>query len=365
MLKRTMIGLCTAALAITLACSKAAVPTSPTSASGADGAAAADGSTLKIPAPTLTSPANGFTAVPGSTDPITLSLTNVTGTYATFPVTYEFEIKSPAGSVVSNPKVAAGSGSTSAVLAASSLTGDTSYTWRARATYETGVGPWSAVRTFRTAIPEGFFGQTVIDPLTNGKTYGKQKGGRFVSGGWQAMSMSDGIDYDIPTLVTGTVEFDVTNIGPQEGQCCAADLKLLSMGDANTFGSFGQFRDHPWKMHLVQRADNDGLEIIWRNGGNPEDYTDGSSQGDHRTKMPCCGPTFRSDYVNHFVLKWDPYGFTISASTNGGPLIEYMDGDFDGYWYEPDNHRISLGCYPRGETIQGIIYRNIKIRPGN
>jgi hypothetical protein len=42
-----------------------------------------------------------------------------------------------------------------------------------------------------------------------------------------------------------------------------------------------------------------------------------------------------------------------------------MDGDFDGYWYEPDNHRISLGCYPRGETIQGIIYRNIKIRPGN
>ena len=32
------------------------------------------------------------------------------------------------------------------------------------------------------------------------------------------------------------------------------------------------------------------------------------------------------------------------------------------YWYEPAQHRISLGCYPRGESFTGIIYRNITLK---
>ncbi len=361
MFKRTLIGLCTGVLAMTLACSKASVPTSPSSSVSSDAGAAADGSTLKIAAPTLTAPANGFAASAGSTDVFTLTLTNVTGTYASFAVTYEFEVRNPAGTLILNPKVAAGSGSTSTAVSPTGLVADTSYTWRARATSGTGVGPWSATRTFRTAIAEGFFGQTVVDPLSNGKTYGKQKGGRFLAGqGWQALTLEDGIDYDIPTLTDGSVEFDVTNIGPQEGQCCNSDLKFLSMGDSTAFGSFGVFRDHPWKMHLVQRADNDGLEIIWRNGGTSPT----GNPGDHRIKMTCCGPTFRSTNVTHFYVSWTAAGYTIQASTNGGPLIEYMADGFGGIPFAPGNHRVSLGCYPRSDTIPGIIYRNVKIRPG-
>ena len=68
-------------------------------------------------------------------------------------------------------------------------------------------------------------------------------------------SLTDGIDYDVPTCVSCRLEFDVTNFGAQEGFTFATDLKWLSMGDANAFSSFGAFRDHPWKMHLVQRAD--------------------------------------------------------------------------------------------------------------
>ena len=37
-----------------------------------------------------------------------------------------------------------------------------------------------------------------------------------------------------------------------------------------------------------------------------------------------------------------------------------MADDWD-YWYEPTNHRISLGCYPRGDSFVGIIYRNVKL----
>ena len=74
----------------------------------------------------------------------------------------------------------------------------------------------------------------------------------------------------------------LTNVGPTEGFTIERDLKMVSMGDATTFGSFGAFRDHPWKMHLVQRADfPSGWEIIWRNGGtDPE-----GDPGDHRIKL--------------------------------------------------------------------------------
>jgi hypothetical protein len=83
--------------------------------------------------------------------------------------------------------------------------------------------------------------------------------------------------------------------------------------------------------------------------------------------MPCCGPKFHSEIVNHFVIKWDAHSYSISASTDGGPLITYMQapGDTNDFFipYAPPQHRISLGCYPRGETIVGAIYRNIKVIP--
>jgi hypothetical protein len=32
-----------------------------------------------------------------------------------------------------------------------------------------------------------------------------------------------------------------------------------------------------------------------------------------------------------------------------------------GFPYAPPNMRVSLGCYPRGESFVGAIYRNIKL----
>src|SRR5262245_17983734 len=112
-------------------------------------------------------------------------------------------------------------------------------------------------------------------------------------------------------------------------------------------------------MHLNQRGDGDGtgLEIIWRNGGtNPN-----GNPGDHRIKMNGGGPDFRTSSVFHFVVKWTPNEYRISVGTNGGPQVEYLVDGFGGLSYSPPNHRIELGCVPRGESFIGAIYRNFKL----
>src|SRR5262249_4456599 len=122
-------------------------------------------------------------------------------------------------------------------------------------------------------------------------------------------------------------------------------------------GSFGAFRDGAWKMHLKQRADGDGtgFDIVWRNNT-------GTGAGDHRIKTLSGGPDYRNSNVEHFVVKWSPAGYTISESTNGGPLEDYLADGFGGIPYAPGNHRVSLGCYPRSESFPSAIYRNVKIK---
>ena len=88
-----------------------------------------------------------------------------------------------------------------------------------------------------------------------------------------------------------------------EGFTIQRDIKWLSMGDAGTFGSFGAFRDHPWKMHLIQRADfPTGMEIIWRNGGTD---ADGGDPGDHRIKLNDTGDQLHQLAELSFQLDWD------------------------------------------------------------
>ena len=94
------------------------------------------------------------------------------------------------------------------------------------------------------------------------------------------------------------------------------------------------------------------MEIIWRNGGTDPN---GGDPGDHRIKLPDTPISFASSNVYHFQLDWTGYGYTIAV--NG---IEVLSDGWD-HWYIPPNHRVSLGCYPRGESFVGIIYRNVKL----
>ena len=174
--------------------------------------------------------------------------------------------------------------------------------------YQGEAGPWSGLGSFVTLDPF-----IIDDPLTDFRTVGKRIGGRFIGGeGWQSLGTTDGIDYDLATPCSDCrLEFDATNFGPMEGFSIQRDIKWLSMGEAATFSSFGAFRDHPWKMHLIQRADfPTGMEIIWRNGGNDDG---GGDPGDHRIKLNETGITFSSSRVYHFQLDWNKEGFTIRS----------------------------------------------------
>jgi hypothetical protein len=229
------------------------------------------------------------------------------------------------------------------------------YTWRARGEHEGEGGPWSTTGAF-IAPESAFLNRELSDPLTNGMTVGQRHGGVFLPGqGWQSLGPGDGISYDLwePCIDNCLLEFDATNFGAREGFSAEKDLKWVSMGNANDFGNFFSFRNHDWKMHLIQRADFDtGVEIIWRNGG----VGDGSDPGDHRIKLNHTDVRFDSDNNYHFELEWATTGFRVSIN---GQLVMREGWDHP---YAPPVHRISLGCYPRNESFTGIIYRNVKLR---
>jgi len=331
-------------MAAALACSDktAAPPTAPSVNNSASG----DGSTLKASAPSPQSPAND--AKLGGM-PITFNATPATAEFAGgVPLEYRFQVMNGGGAVVAESGLMNG---TSWTLGNELTAGNARHTWRVRAEYQGAAGPWSSPASFVSPDPA-----LINDPLTNGRTVGRQNGGHFVAGGWQSDSLTDTIDYDIPTCASCTVEFDITNIGKKEGETFAKDLKWISMGEGGAFGDFNAFRNHPWKMHLEQRGDGDGsgMKLIWRNG----DAGDGEP-GDHTQKMDP-GVDWRGDQVFHFVLRWTPAGFNISV--NG--RVWFEDG-FGGHPYAPPSHRIQLGCSPRAESFPGIIFRNVKVTKNN
>jgi hypothetical protein len=338
-----MFSVCALAASV-YACSSAN-PATPVAPSTQGPTSAADGSTLKVSAPAAVSPANDLK--------LTSPVVDLSATPSTFqfnpssPVAlqYRFQIFNAAGTMVENALV---SGTTYRV--SGTLVPNSRHTWKVRAEAQGQAGPFSNAASFITEDPA-----IVNDPLTDGTTKGSRIGGTFIPGqGWQSNSLTDGIDYDIPGgCIDCRLEFDATNFGGQEGFPFAKDLKWVSMGDPGAFGNFSAFRDHPWKMHLVQRADYpSGMEIIWRNGGvNAE----GGDPGDHRIKLTSTPLNYSSSQVYHFRLDWGLFGYSIAV--NG---IEVLSDGWD-HWYEVAPLRIELGCIPRAESFVGIIYRNVKL----
>jgi hypothetical protein len=327
-----------------VACSSAnpATPVVPTP-TGAN--AAPDGSTLKVDPPAPLSPTNDLKL---NSPVVTLTARASTLQFpSATPVTlqYRFQVFNGAGVMVENVLTSATS-----YQVAATLVPNARHTWRVRAESQGEAGPFSSTASFVTEDPA-----LINDPLTNGTTVGARIGGNFIAGqGWQSLSLTDGIDYDVPSgCISCRLVFDATNFGGQEGFPYAKDLKWVSMGDPGAFGSFGAFRDHPWKMHLVQRADYaSGMEIIWRNGGTD---ANGGDPGDHRIKLTDTPLRFSSSQVYHFQLDWTTTGYQIAV--NG---IEVLSDGWD-HWFEVAPLRVELGCVPRADSFVGIIYRNVKL----
>jgi hypothetical protein len=138
-------------LAVAAGCSRgASAPTSPTTTTMTDGGAAADGSTLKVTAPTLMSPANGI-RLEGVTP--TLVVGKSTGKFSSADdLQYRFEITRTDGTPVHTSLAVTGGGDQISYRGPD-LQLDTRYRWRARAEYRgerSGNGPWSDTREFLT-----------------------------------------------------------------------------------------------------------------------------------------------------------------------------------------------------------------------
>ena len=108
-------------------------------------------------------------------------------------------------------------------------------------------------------------------------------------------------------------------------------------------------------MHLEQRSDGDGtgMKLIWRNGADG-----GGDPGDHERRNDST-IDWRNGAVYHFIFDWSATAFSVSIAVDGGAPQAWFQGGFSRP-YAPPNHVISLGCYPRTETMTGI-YRNVSI----
>src|SRR5262245_40116958 len=202
-------GLLATALSCSDKSSSPAAPTPVTNGSGSNAPATADGTTLKVPAPTPVSPATGGTTEDFN---IILKVTPVTAKYADVSkFAYAFQV------LLNNQVVKEFRTSTSTQWAVSDLDSNTTYTWHARAELGTAFGPWSDNWTFKTPeIPEGYInGGELYDPLFNGKTVGTIHGAvSFVPGvGAKLEGLTSYIEYHLgQTVAGGEISVLVTNL---------------------------------------------------------------------------------------------------------------------------------------------------------
>jgi len=226
----------------TIACGDSSkTPASPTTVASSDtAAAAADGSTLKISAPTLVAPANNSTA-----DSLTpnLVIQNATSKFVQAIVpTYQFQIVDSANATVydSGTSIGAGATQTGHRVPAEKLKAEQTYRWRARGTNGSATGPWSSYFSFKT--PKGLTDQgyqtatTLWDPLTNGKSIGAATGMEFSASGARTVGNESNIRYDLlQTISAGEYSFYVYNLNPLSS---GDKTKLMSMqegtGDITT-----------------------------------------------------------------------------------------------------------------------------------
>jgi len=117
-----------------------AMPTAPTP----DVSSSADGSTLKVNAPTLQSPIGDVRV--GQQPPYTLVASSVAGTFSQAPFYYRIEVHDSNGVLIRD----SGALNSPSYTLDVQLDQDRRYTWRARAEYAHGAGPWSVTGSFLT-----------------------------------------------------------------------------------------------------------------------------------------------------------------------------------------------------------------------
>jgi hypothetical protein len=229
---------------------------SPTSTAVDGTEAASDGSTLKVAAPTPTSPTNGVTLASRAT---TLIVTNASGTYVTpSNLKYRFAVETAAGAtVITSGQITAGTSQTSYAVSETLLSYGTTYRWRARAEQGSLVGPWSSYWTFTTVtkidpsqLPSYQTATELWDNLTDGKTIGTAVNATFVPGkGVLLPDFSSHVTYELKqTLTSGTMQFMIENL---DSDTNGGKTKICSMQQG-----YGDITANAYRFNVEKRGDD-------------------------------------------------------------------------------------------------------------
>lgn len=346
-------------LAVTVACSNSTNPLSPNAAVPGAGTAGPNGETLKIAAPATVAPTGGTSVDLG----FELIIGNVTGTYASFPVTYRWEIRDESGTTVASGTQAASSGTQTRIVITDDLGFDELHTWRARAEYQGLHGPWSAAASFRTAAGSFMDDDTVLDLLTDGETLGSATNVQFSSAGAYFPSHNSYIAYRLPSTIKNG-EFSFIATGVDEGNPCDK-CKVMTMGEGS-----GDVTANDYRVSLEVRGSvypNPGMVAFRIITGEAADHG-----RIHDTDRNQHWPQWSRQQTYFFRVYWGTgfAGYEIREGSPNGPVHDAASLTTDGHEYRPNPHYAFVGSPPaRGgagnSTHLGMTVKSVWISPND
>jgi hypothetical protein len=337
-------------VALALACSdsKPSSPVAPTTAPGAvdGGDAAADGSTLKVTAPTPTAPANGSRL---NDFEVTLQVNAATAKFDTgsVPLAYRFELLR-GGQAVESFR-----GATTQWKPTVTFESDTEYSWRARAEQGTAFGPWSPTWTFRT--PEQPRGYNVVgelyDPLYTGETVGALIGSTaWVPGvGIRLNDFTSHVEYVLPrNIPEGELSMLVTNVPTNtEG----GKTKIMAMREGRS-----DITTNDRRFTIEKRGNPPGIiafRIITRNS---QEETVGSERVSREFDP-------RKWYLWRASFRSGRFQLEIYENGANGERIYSFGKNYEGL-YDPEPHLAYVGSPvgrggPVDATVPGMVAKQV------
>ncbi|MBK9241462.1 MAG: hypothetical protein IPL75_14650 [Acidobacteria bacterium] len=352
-------------LAVAVACSQPGTQSIPSPTAPASDDLGPGGSTLKVPAPTLQSPANNQQVT--TTTNISLVSTNVSGTNISFPVTLEYEVRllgsNPAGTLIANPKVPQSSGATTTWVLPNQLDTSALYTWRVRATYSGAFGPWSSTFTFKAPdIPPSYIrGNEIFDSLTDGKTVGTVFGNvQWLPGvGVKLLDQTSRITYTLPTTLTeGTFSMMVKGVDESNPGDKSKIMSMQENGGDITSNDYRMTAELRGRAYVTPGAVQ--ARIITGDAGDEEHIHDTPrivvDFNDEEWYLWRC--TWRNDLFTLEVRRGGPNGQVMYSATRGTSTRAYR----------PIPHVIHIGA-PVGRagaidaTAAGMIAKNLWVSP--
>jgi hypothetical protein len=186
----------------------------------------------------------------------------------------------------------------------------------------------------------------VFDPLTTGSSVGVVGGGEFTSEGWKVIASSNFIVYDLPTIESGSLEFDVTGLDFRNVTRDARHLFIMWDPSLGSDFTRNRFRVSLQKLDRRSSINENYLRLRFITQGRQQDHAS----------------TYRgwdASRIHHVKFEWGTEGEVMAARL-------FIDDDEKMFFhypraYIPTVHRIELGAALRAETPENAVYSNVRI----